>query len=168
VRENKHNTSRTIRDALPSVIRRSGKPDIIVLKFHRDSLDTYTDVLKVVEEAWQARRSSFSPEPEPGHENDLVDFAFALHLGMTTAIPEFRAETIAYRDGYKRPGEDGIFVDEEHFKKLGLPESFEPGFDSDKAVTHIKSLFPVSLSAWYGAGRTIRTTDDWRKWSASC
>lgn len=99
----------------------------------------------MVEELWTARRSSFLPEPSPGHEDEVVDFAFGLHLGMTTAVPEFRAEKISYRDGYKRPGEDGVYVDEEHFQKLGLPESLEPAFDSDTAVAQIKAEFPVGL-----------------------
>lgn len=135
-----------IRDATPSLISRHGKPDIVVLKYHRDSLDIYEDVLKMIEEVWTARRSSFLPEPNPGHEDEVIDFAFGLHLGMTTAIPEFRAEKVAYRDGYERPGEDGVYVDNEYFQKLGLPESLAPAFDSDTAVEQVKAVVPVGLS----------------------
>ncbi|CAF9939983.1 MAG: hypothetical protein HETSPECPRED_002123 [Heterodermia speciosa] len=59
-----------------------------------------------------------------GDEEEEIDIGFALHLGITTAVLEFRAETIAYRDGYERLGENGVYVDKEHFKKLGFSESF--------------------------------------------
>ncbi|XXG99309.1 hypothetical protein Hte_005646 [Hypoxylon texense] len=96
----------------------------------------------MVEELWTAGRSSFLPSPSPGHEDEVVDFAFGLHPGMTTAVPEFRVEKISYRDGYKRPGEDGVYVNREHFQKLGLPESLELAFDTDAAVARVKAEFP--------------------------
>ncbi|KJK82408.1 hypothetical protein H634G_02602 [Metarhizium anisopliae BRIP 53293] len=99
-RENTYNTSRMIRDATPSLSSRPGKPDIVVLKYHRNSLDIYEYILKMIEEVWTSRRSSFLPEPRPNQEEEVVDFAFGLHLGMTIAVPEFRDEKIAYRDGY--------------------------------------------------------------------
>ena len=143
-RENKHNTSRDIRDAVPSLINRPGRhSDIVVLKYHRDSLDTYEDVLHMVGEIWNARRSSFLPKVDPDNEDEEVDIDFAVHLGMTTAVPEFRAEKIAYRDGYERPGEDGVYVGEDYFKKLGLPESLKPAFDIDSAVEKVKTQFAV-------------------------
>ena len=76
-----------------------------------------------------------------------VDIDFCVHLGMTTAIPEFRAEKIAYRDGYGRPGEDGVYVDKEIFKNLGLPEKFEPAFDIDAAIERVRQHFPVCHSS---------------------
>lgn len=100
----------------------------------------------MIEEVWTARRSSFLPEPSHDQEDEVVDFSFGLHLGMTTAVPEFRAERIAYRDGYERPGEDGVYIDKEYFQKLGLPESLEPAFDSDTTVARVKAVFPVRLS----------------------
>ncbi|KAK9444585.1 hypothetical protein VB005_01648 [Metarhizium brunneum] len=141
-KENKYNTSRIIRDATPSLISRLGKPDIVVLKYHRDSLDISEDILKMIEEVWTARRSFFLPESSHDQEDEVVDFAFGLHLGMTTAVPEFQAERIAYRDGYERPGEDGVYIDKEYFQKLGLPESLDPAFDSDTAVARVKAAFP--------------------------
>ncbi|KAJ8124261.1 hypothetical protein O1611_g9380 [Lasiodiplodia mahajangana] len=141
-RENTHNTSRMIRDALPPIISRPGQPDIVVLKFRQDSLDVYKDILKMVKEVWTAKRTSFLPEPSPDHEDEVVDFAFGLHLGMTTAVPEFRAEKIAHRDGYERPGEDKVYVDKEYFQKLDLPGSLKPAFDSDAAVAQMKARFP--------------------------
>ncbi|KAL8902572.1 MAG: hypothetical protein Q9207_004573 [Kuettlingeria erythrocarpa] len=140
-----------IRDAIPSLIKRPGHADIVVLRYYRDSLDTYDDILNMVAEIWNAKRSSFLPKPdEESEEEQRIDIAFALHLGMTTAVPEFRAEKIAYRDGYKRPGEDGVYVDQDHFKKLGLPESLEPAFDADGAVALLKEKFaevPIRASA---------------------
>lgn len=128
---------------MPCIIKRPGKSDIIVLKYFRDSLDEYEDILQMVGEIWDAQRSSFLPAPSTGHEEDHVDIAFSLHLGMTTPVPEFRVETSAPRDGYTRPGEDGVYVDKEYFKKLGLPEVLESGFDNDKAVAELKKQFPV-------------------------
>ena len=97
----------------------------------------------MVREIWNSKRSCFLPKADQSQENEDVDIAFTLHLGMTTKVPEFRAEKIACRDGYWRAGEDGIEVDKEHFKKLGLPESLEPGFDVDAAVARVKELYPV-------------------------
>ena len=92
-RENKHNSSRNIRDAMPDLLKRPGRhSDIVVLKYYRDSMDTYEDVLQVVEEIWSARRSSFLPKADPENDDEEVDIDFAIHLGMTTAVPEFRAE----------------------------------------------------------------------------
>ena len=82
-----------------------------------------------------------------GDGNEKVDIGFCVHLGMTTAVPEFRAEKVAYRDGYERPGEDGVYVDEEQFEKLGLPETFEPAFDIDAAVERVRPQFPVCHSS---------------------
>ena len=98
----------------------------------------------MVREIWDSKRSSFLPQADQSQAEEVIDIAFSLHLGMTTKVPEFRAEKIAYRDGYWRLGEDGIEVDKEHFKKLGLPESLEPGFDLDAAVARVKELYPVS------------------------
>ena len=42
---------------------------------------------------------------------------------------EIRAEKIVCRDGHERPGDDGVDVDKEHFKELGLL-----AFDIDAAV----------------------------------
>ena len=97
----------------------------------------------MAEEIWNARRSSFLPEADPGCEDEEVDITFTIHLGMTTAVAEFRAEQIPYRDGYERPGEDGVYVDKEYFKTLGLPESLQPEFDIDAAVKKVKDQFPV-------------------------
>lgn len=136
-----------IRDAIPTLIQRPGHDDIVVLEYHRDSLDTYTDVLEMVTELWNAKRSSFVPKADKDDEDKKIDIAFALHLGMTTAVSEFRAEKISYRDGYERPGEDGVHVDQDYFKELGLPDSLKPDFDIDAAVTRLKTQFPVGHSS---------------------
>ncbi|KAF5128311.1 hypothetical protein E5D57_009247 [Metarhizium anisopliae] len=160
-KENKYNSSRIIQDATPSLISRLGKPDIVVLKYHRDSLDIYKDILKMIEEVWTARRSFFLPEPSHDQEDEVVDFAFGLHLGMTTAVPEFQAERIAYRDGYERPGEDGVYINKEYFQKLGLPESLDPAFDSDTAVARVKAAFPLKgLHCWSSQEIPIRASAD--------
>ena len=76
----------------------------------------------MVAEIWDSKRSTFLlPKADKDQENEEIDIAFSLHLGMTTKVPEFRAEKVAYRDGYWRAGEDGVEVDKEYFKKLGLP-----------------------------------------------
>ena len=125
------------------MIKRPGGPDIVVHKHFRDSLDSYEEILQMVKEIWDAKRSSFFPKPDQNQVNEDVDIAFCLHLGMTTRVPEFRAEKIAYRDGYWRAGEDGVEVDKEHFKKLGLPESLKPGFNVDAAIAKVKQAYPV-------------------------
>lgn len=137
-----------IRDALPNIIKRPGRADIVILEYSRDSLDTYKDIQWMVEEVRDARRSSFLPQPpDQDGENEHVDITFVWHLGMMTPVPEFRAKKIAYIDGYERPGEDGVEVDKEHFKLLGLPESLKPAFGIDTVVAKVKHLFPVGLQA---------------------
>lgn len=117
-----------------------GHADLVVLKHFRDSPDTYEDILQMVEENWNAQRSSIMPKASQDDEDEKIDIACALHLGMTTAVPEFRAEKIAYRDGYKRPGKDGVHVDKDYFNRLGLLESLEPAFETDTAVPYAKKL----------------------------
>ncbi|KAL8953435.1 MAG: hypothetical protein Q9222_000709 [Ikaeria aurantiellina] len=143
-RENNHNTSRTIRDAIPRLIKRPGHADIAIWKYHRDSLDTYKNILKMVEEIWNAKHSSFLPKAGPeDNEDDEVDITFVLYIRITTAVPEFRAKKVTYRDGYERAGEDRVYADKERFQKLRLPGSLEPGFDLDRAVASVKEQFPV-------------------------
>ena len=67
-----------IRDALPSLISRPGKPDIAVFKYKIDSLDVYADILEMVKELWDAHRSSFVAEPGQGTGDAVVDFAFGI------------------------------------------------------------------------------------------
>lgn len=83
----------------------------------------------MVGEVWNAKRSSFRHKASQDCEDEQVDNAVALHLWMTTTIPEFRVKKIAYRNGYERPGEDDIHVNKEPFKRISLPEPLKPAFE---------------------------------------
>jgi hypothetical protein len=114
-----------VRDSLPDLIRRPGKKKIRILKYYRDTLDTYTDVRFVSRDIWGGKRSRFLPAPQPGDTEKHVDVDFILHLG-TIALgwdpDQLRFGTVARRDGYKLPGDDGKHVDSDGLKAFGLPE----------------------------------------------
>jgi hypothetical protein len=141
------NTSLLVRNALPLLIHRPNKPDIAIHKYARTTHDTYTDVRRVSKEIWSGggQRSLFLPELGVGEEDDnTLDIDFILHLGMEVRDEFFGFETRARREGYKKPGDDGVYVDSAELEKEGLPAELYPKFDVEAAYEHVKSLFPVS------------------------
>jgi hypothetical protein len=139
-----------VRDALPNVIERAGKKNIRILKYYRDTRDTYTDVRFVSNDIWSGKRSRFLPVPQPGEIEEHVNIDFILHLGMIGFDwdpDQFRFETIARRDGYKLPGDDGEHVDSDYLKSLGLPEVLSTSLDVEAACRKVKQDLPVSASA---------------------
>lgn len=141
------NTSQLVRDALPDVIERPGKKNIRILKYYRDTLDTYTDVRFVSNDIWGGKRSRFLPAPRSGEKEEHVDVDFILHLGMIALgwdPDQFRFETTARRDGYKLPGDDGKLVDSEYLKSLGLPEVLSTALDVEAGWRKVKEDHPVS------------------------
>ncbi|KAH6839441.1 hypothetical protein B0I37DRAFT_234467 [Chaetomium sp. MPI-CAGE-AT-0009] len=139
------NTSQLVRDALPNVIERAGKKDIRILKYYRDTLDTYTDVRFVSNDIWGGKRSRFLPAPQPGEGEEHVDVDFILHLGMIALgwdPNQFRFETIARRDGYELPGDDGKRVDSDYLKSLGLPEALSTALDVEAGWRKVKQDHP--------------------------
>lgn len=142
------NTSQLVRDALPEVIKRPNKKDIRVLKYARDTRDTYEDVRRVSNDIWGGQRSLFLPIPHPHDKEDRVDVDLILHLGMVTLgwrTDQFRFETVARRDGYELPGDDGQYVDSDHLQKLGLPKILEASVDVEAAWRKVQEKFPVSI-----------------------
>lgn len=140
------NTSLLVRDALPDAIKRPGKKDIKIFKFVRVTRDTYEDVRRVSKEIWDGKRSLFSPEPQPGEEEDNLDISLILHLGMVALgwrPDQFRFETVARRDGYKLAGDDGQYVDSKELRELGLPETLNTSFDIEAAWRSVNERFPV-------------------------
>ncbi|KAK4159041.1 hypothetical protein QBC43DRAFT_327938 [Cladorrhinum sp. PSN259] len=138
------NTSQLVRDALPDVIKRSGKKDIRILKYYRDTLDTYTDVRFVSHDIWAGKRSQFLPKPSET-EDEHVDIDLILHLGMIALDwdpDQFRFETIARRDGYGLPGDDGKHVDSAELKALGLPDTLSTSLDVEAAWQKVKKQYP--------------------------
>lgn len=55
-------------------------------------------------------------------------------------------ETIARRDGYDFPGDDGKFVESDQLKRLGLPEMLATSLDVNAAWCKVKVHYPVSTS----------------------
>ncbi|KAM7214562.1 hypothetical protein V8F06_010044 [Rhypophila decipiens] len=127
------NTSQLVRDALPDVIQRPGKRDIRILKYYRDTLDTCDDA-----------------------EDQHVDIDLILHMGMIALgwdHKQFRFETVARRDGYELPGDDGKHVDSAHLKALGLPETLSTSLDVEAAWHQVKKEHPdVITSVSHDAG----------------
>lgn len=147
--EYEYNTSQLVRDALPNIIIRSNKRDVRIFKYFRDTLDTYDDVRHVSRDIWTGKRSLFLPKPEPGDKEEHVNVDFILHLGMVALgwdPNQFRFETIARRDGYDLPGDDGKFVESDQLKRLGLPETLSTSLDVNAAWRKVKERYPVSTS----------------------
>ncbi|KAM7203896.1 hypothetical protein V8F33_001867 [Rhypophila sp. PSN 637] len=139
------NTSQLVRDALPDMIQRPGKKDIRVLKYYRDTLDTYDDVRFVSRDIWAGDRSHFLPKPSDA-EDQHVDIDLILHIGMIALgwdHKQFRFETMARRDGYELPGDDGKHVDSALLKALGLPEMLSTSLDVEAAWQQVKKEHPV-------------------------
>ena len=141
------NTSSMVRDALPELIEQTNKRKIKIFKYARVTRDTYEDVRRVSKEIWGGQRALFLPEPGPNDTEEKVDIDVILHLGMVAlgwGPDQFRFETIARRDGYELPGDDGKYVDSRKLKELGLPETLATSFDIEAAWRKVKEKFPVS------------------------
>lgn len=144
-----YNTSQLVRDALPDIIRRSNKRDIRIFKYFRDTMDTYDDVRHVSRDIWSGKCSLFLPKPEPDDKEEHANVDFILHLGMNALRwdpNQFRFETIARRDGYGLPSDDGKFVGSDQLKRLGLPETLSTSLDVNAAWRKVKERYPVSTS----------------------
>ncbi|KAM0445954.1 hypothetical protein ACHAO4_009541 [Trichoderma viride] len=131
-----YNTSQLVRDVLPDVITSSNQKKIRIFKYFRDTLDTFDDVRYVSRDIWSGKRSLFLPKPEPNDKEEHVNVDFILHLGMIALgwdPNQFRFETIAHRDGYNLPGDDGKFVDSDQLKHLDLPETLSTSLDVNAA-----------------------------------
>ncbi|KAI1128361.1 hypothetical protein F5Y10DRAFT_292133 [Nemania abortiva] len=143
-----YNTSQLVRDALPDVIKRENKKDIRILKYFRDTLDTFEDVRSVSNNIWSGKRSFFLPESQLGDNEEFINIDAILHLGMIALgwdSNQFRFETVARRDGYIRtPGADGKHVNSGHLKSLGLPETLSTSFDVETACRKVQERYPVS------------------------
>lgn len=142
-----YNTSQLVRDALPDIIARPNQKDIRIFKYFRDTLDTYEDVRKVSREIWSGKRSLFLPKPEPHDKEEHVNVDFILHLGMIALgwdHNQFRFETVARRDGYNIPGDDGKLVNSDQLRLLGLPETLSTSLDVKTAWSKVKQRYPVS------------------------
>ncbi|KAJ5959312.1 uncharacterized protein N7479_006462 [Penicillium vulpinum] len=152
------NTSQLVRDALPDAIDRPNKPIIRILKYDRDTIDTYADVRQVSREIWGGNSSFFRPPVHTdgssssgngsSQSNDHVEIDLILHLGMVAFdYPQiFSFETIARRDGYELPGDDGKPVDSQELKQLGLPDALVTAFDVEAAWRKVKEQFPDTPS----------------------
>lgn len=89
----------------------------------------------------------FWPAPQSGETEEKVDIDRILHLGMVAlgwSPDQFRFETIARRDGYDLPGDDGQYADSNALKELGLPETLTPSLIIDAAWRKVKDKFPGS------------------------
>ena len=142
------NTSLMVRDALPEVIERPDKGDIRIFKYARVTRDTYEDVRRVSKEIWGGQRSLFLPKAPSCETEEKLDVSLILHLGMVALgwrPDQFRFETVARRDGYELPGDDGQYVDSKALKDLGLPKTLTTSFDIEAAWQKVKEKFPVSI-----------------------
>lgn len=89
----------------------------------------------------------FWPAPQSGETEEKVDIDLILHLGMIAlgwSPDQFRFETIARRDGYDLPGDDGQYVDSKAIKELGLPETSTPSLNIEAAWRKVKDKFPIT------------------------
>ena len=143
-----YNTALMVRDALPEVIEREDKRKIRIFKYARVTRDTYEDVRRVSKEIWGGQRSLFLPKPQSDETEEKLDVSLILHLGMVALgwrPDQFRFETVARRDGYELPGDDGQHVDSKELEELGLPKTLATSFDVKAAWRKVKEKYPVSV-----------------------
>ncbi|KAJ5701381.1 hypothetical protein N7488_008929 [Penicillium malachiteum] len=141
------NTSQLVRDALPDFIKTPHNKTIRILKYVRDTCDTYEDVRQVSKDIWRGDSSLFDTSSHVGSEpKRYIDVDLILHRGMVAlGYPDkFSFETTARRDGYVLPGDDGKKVDSEELKGLGLPETLTTSLDVEAAWLKVKEKFPVN------------------------
>ena len=86
----------------------------------------------------------FLPQLEAGMEDSEVDIDFILHLGMEVRDEAFGFETLARRDGYEKPGDDGEYVNSDELRSEGLPQVLHTKLDVKAAAREVERLFPVS------------------------
>ncbi|KAL8842270.1 MAG: hypothetical protein Q9170_000596 [Blastenia crenularia] len=150
-----YNTSLMIRDALPEAIERVDKGRIRVFKYARVTRDIYEDVRRVSKEIWSGQPSLFLPLPQLGEAKDNLDISLVLHLGIVALEwqpDQFRFETVARRNGYELPGDDGQYVNSKELKDLGLSEILTTSFDVEVAWRQLKDNFPLAFgtgTAWF-------------------
>ena len=139
------NTSALVRDALPDVIERpNGRENITIRirKFQRDTRDTYEDVRRVSHDIWGGSAALFS---DAKTDDSRIDIDFIVHFGMIALgwdPNQFRFETVARRDGYSLPGDDGKLVDSAELEKLGLPATLTTCLDVEGAWRQVQAKFP--------------------------
>ena len=149
------NTSSLLRDALPNIIERPGKPRIRILKYPVDLLCTYSNVKDAIPEIWSGRRLTYEPRKPDGP----LKLDFVLHMGMTTSDTTFAIEKLARKEGYKFPGVDGVPFPREDCKKGGCwgtcPAVLHSGFDIDKVQARVEKEVPVFLSPLFALRSSV-------------
>lgn len=139
------NTSRTVRDALPDSLQTASGRTVQILKYHRDTRDTYADVRQVSRDIWGGDPSFYHPPPP---SSSAVSIDFIVHLGMIALgwdDAQFRFETLARRAGYALPGDDGQLVDAAELERLGLPAELHTALNVEAGCRQVKACFPVRI-----------------------
>ncbi|EGX92159.1 Peptidase C15 [Cordyceps militaris CM01] len=140
------NTSRTVRDALPDSLQTASGRTVQILKYHRDTRDTYADVRQVSRDIWGGDPSFYHPPPP---SSSAVSIDFIVHLGMIALgwdDAQFRFETLARRAGYALPGDDGQLVDAAELERLGLPAELHTALNVEAGCRQVKACFPDTVA----------------------
>ncbi len=121
-----------------------GEATIIILKYPQNIPCIYSEVRPMISRLWSGRRSVYQPQrsDEEPREIDLM-----LHIGMRPSENCFCFEKVARRDGYDKPGSDGIYLPAGDAEAggiwVGLPESLTPDLDIDRVAARIAKEYQV-------------------------
>ena len=133
-----YNTSAIIRDALPNRIERTGETTITILKYPQNIPCTYSEVRPLISQLWSGRRSVYQPQRS---DEEPLEINLMLHIGMRPSENCFCLEKVARRDGYDKPGNDGIYLPAGDAETGGiwggLPERLTPDLDIDRVAARI-------------------------------
>jgi len=134
-----------IRDALPSQIVRQNKPTINIVKYPQGIPCIYPWVIDMAKKLASGDRAVFDgnvPADVEPFQPDLI-----IHMGMTGRETGYIFETLARRDGYSQPGQDGISFPTEILEKGGdwadMPEVLHTEFDMNDAKEKVLRQLPV-------------------------
>ncbi len=141
-----YNTSAMVRDAMPDIIERHKAGPIKIVKYPHDIESHYSEVMRVIPELWRGKLSVFDPKCPP---NQMIHIDLMLHIGMRRSENCYCFEKKARRDGYEKPGSDGVQLPPGNAERggiwEGLPEVLEPALDIELAGGRVAKELPVSV-----------------------
>lgn len=131
---------------LPGIITRPGKPAITIVKYPEGVPCVYSWVIDMTKRILPGDRAALQGSLGGNIEPDLI-----VHMGMRGRTqPEYVFETLARKEGYDRPGQDGVRFPREMVEPGGewvdLPEKLFTEIDMERMRTAVLSAVPVGRS----------------------
>lgn len=141
------NTSELVRNVLPEIIARPGKPAINILKYPEGVPCIYSWVIDMTRKILSGDGALFQRDRDGDSEPFQPDLI--VHLGMRgRPQPGYVFETLARKEGYDRPGQDGISFPQEMVNPGGewadLPDDLSTDLDVEGIRAAVLAVLSVS------------------------